>query len=74
MYVNLLVGIIVNLLLLLIYMYIVVCASTMSQIIRVVECGDYVMWFMCDIILSRSTYIVGIVSTPILKISSCHLF
>ena len=40
----------------------------------VVESGYYIMRFMCDMILSRSTSIVNVVSTKILELSSCHLF
>ena len=40
----------------------------------VVECGYYVMQFMCNIILSKSTSIINVVSITILKQSSCHLF
>ena len=40
---------------------------------RVIECGYYVMRLMHDIILSRSTSVIDIVSIQVLKLSSCNL-
>ncbi|KAL0551650.1 hypothetical protein IC582_010739 [Cucumis melo] len=38
----------------------------------VVECGYYVIWFMRDIILSKSTSIIDIVSIIVLKLSCMY--